>query len=168
MLLMSRPYVATLFGFRAWCRLRLFVKVVLRRTLREAAGRWGAYGRRAVPVDLPVVEEGYGRFVDPPSRAELERFFFLDDEDLVLVAKRRGDHNRMGFALQLGTVRFLGMFLADPAVPTEVLDYVAEQVGAAWLRERQVLLPGASRLARLMARVRDDEMQRLWDTLAAG
>ena len=72
----------------------------------------------------------FGRFGGPPARVELERFFFLDDADRELVARRRGEHNRLGFALQLGTVRFLGTFLADPLdVPTPVLDFLAEQLG---------------------------------------
>jgi hypothetical protein len=72
----------------------------------------------------------YSRFTQPPSLAELERFFFLDDTDMALVNKRRGDYNRLGFSLQLGTARLLGSFLADPLdVPTEAVDVLAEQLG---------------------------------------
>jgi hypothetical protein len=75
----------------------------------------------------------YGRYaVGPPDQAVLERFFFLDDADRDLVAKRRGDHDRLGRALQLVTVRHVGAFLADPLdVPLVVLDYVAAQLGVA-------------------------------------
>lgn len=70
-----------------------------------------------------------GCFDGAPSREELERFFFLDDEDRKLVAKRRGDVSRLGFALQLTTVRFLGTFLDDPLdVPSVVLDELAGQL----------------------------------------
>ncbi|WP_245546994.1 DUF4158 domain-containing protein [Nocardia brevicatena] len=72
---------------------------------------------------------GYGRF-GVLSRVELERFFHLDDEDHRLIASRRRDYNRLGFAVQLVTVRHLGMFLTDPlAVPPELVEYLAEQLG---------------------------------------
>ncbi|QHE73143.1 Tn3 family transposase [Rhodococcus sp. WAY2] len=75
-----------------------------------------------------IDEGGYGRF-GAYSRVELERFFHLDDEDRRLVAARRRDYNRLGFAVQVVTVRHLGMFLPDPLdVPPELVDYLAEQL----------------------------------------
>lgn len=64
-----------------------------------------------------------------PSRAELDRSCLLDDADRELVAFRRGDASRLGFALQLVTVRSLGTLLSDPLdVPMALLDFVAEQL----------------------------------------
>lgn len=84
-----------------------------------------------MPVEFLSDEQAavYGQFSGEPSRPELERFFFLDDADLRRVQVRRGEHSRVGFAVQLGTVRFLGMFLSDWAkVPPGVVRYVADQV----------------------------------------
>ncbi|KWX04834.1 transposase [Carbonactinospora thermoautotrophica] len=183
-----------------------------------------------MPVEFLTDEQaaGYAAYRGAPSRAELERFFFLDDADRELIEGKRRAHNRLGFAVQLCTVRYLGVFLDDPTdVPAEVADYLAEQLdvadplvlkaygerentrlehvrelrrvleykdfseaeaelrawvdarawttgegpkalfdaAAGWLRERRVLLPGVTTLARLVASVREVANQRLWDTL---
>lgn len=70
-----------------------------------------------VSSQLPE-RRAYGTFAEEPTRPELERFFFLDDVDRDLIALRRAKHHQLGFALQMCTVRYIGLFLEDPlAVP---------------------------------------------------
>ena len=82
-----------------------------------------------MPVEFLTDDEAvaYGRYAGAPLRADLDRVFFLDEEDRALIERRRGEHMKLGFALQLVTVRWLGTFLDDPLdVPVTVLDFVAE------------------------------------------
>ena len=74
----------------------------------------------------------YGRFTSGFTRAELERYFFLDDVDRGLIEPKRRDHNKLGYAVQLSTVRYVGKFLDDPLdVPAELVQYLAEQLDIA-------------------------------------
>ena len=89
---------------------------------------------RCMPVEFLTDDEAaaFGRYAGVLSRVDLERVFFLDDEDRALVERRRGGHMKLGFALQLVTLRWVGTFLEDPLdVPGVVLDFMSEQLGIA-------------------------------------
>jgi hypothetical protein len=71
----------------------------------------------------------YARFEGELDETQLQRYFHLDDRDRTFIKNRRGDANRLGFALQLTTARFLGTFLSEPTqVPRSVLNFVAIQL----------------------------------------
>ncbi|WP_211922676.1 DUF4158 domain-containing protein [Solidesulfovibrio aerotolerans] len=71
----------------------------------------------------------YGRFTGEPTPDQLARYFHLDDADHAFVAEHRGDHNRLGVAIQLGSLRLLGVFLDDPTIaPISAVHFVADQL----------------------------------------
>ncbi len=186
-----------------------------------------------MPVDFLTAaqERRYGHCDGELSPADLARYFHLDDRDRALIASRRGDAQRLGFGVQIGTVRYLGVFLSDAtAVPATAVAAIAAQLGipdptclahyaerpntprdhageiqraygyrdawepavafpltrwlyartwssderpgalfdlaVTWLVERKILLPGITRLTRLIAQARERANARLWRRLA--
>lgn len=73
----------------------------------------------------------YARFPDEVSIGDLEQFFRLDAKAHETVATKRLPATKLGWALQWGTVRMLGVFLPDnpTGVPDSVVPFVADQLG---------------------------------------
>jgi hypothetical protein len=88
----------------------------------------------------------YGRYPDMVTPDDLARCFHLSDEDRAQIMSCRGHHNRLGFALQLTTVRYLGTFLDDPvAVPSPVLQSLSHQLAIQTLDGLQSYRKGEQR-----------------------
>jgi TnpA family transposase len=67
----------------------------------------------------------------PASEPVLIQHWTLNPTDLEEIDRRRRDHNRLGFALQLCALRYPGQRLRPgESIPAAALRFVAEQVGA--------------------------------------
>ena len=58
----------------------------------------------------------------PADEREIVRHYTLSAEDLAAVSTKRGNHNRIGFALTLCYLRFPGRALGCPRVGVETVD----------------------------------------------
>jgi hypothetical protein len=71
----------------------------------------------------------HGRFHGEVNLEDISRYFHLDDSDRKLNALHRGNHNRLGFAVQLCTVRYLGAFPEDlTETPATVVSILGRQL----------------------------------------
>ena len=82
-------------------------------------------GRRRLLNDVQ-----WAGLLSPPSdEREIVRHYTLSDEDLAAAASKRGDHNRIGFALTLCYLRFPGRALGiGETPPLPLISFVARQL----------------------------------------
>lgn len=65
----------------------------------------------------------------PSSDAEISRHYTLSEDDLILIRQHRGEHNRLGFAIQLCYLRYPGFPLpANDTPPRALLNYISYQL----------------------------------------
>lgn len=62
---------------------------------------------------------------------ELGTYFTFTQYDIDVIKRHRRDYNRLGFAIQLCLLRYLGWTISDikEDIPEEIVDYVAKQIG---------------------------------------
>ncbi len=58
-------------------------------------------------------KKAFGIYLGEPSTEQLNQFFYLHEKDLELMETIRRPATRLGFALQLVSLRFLGTFILD-------------------------------------------------------
>ena len=111
-----------------------------------------------MPVSFLSDEQAlrYGRFVGDPTSEQLARQFHLDDADRTFIGAHRRDHNRLGVAVQLGSLRLLGTFLEDPAqTPASVMRFAGSQLAIDEPCERMAQYCATKGRWRHGARIRD-------------
>jgi len=87
-----------------------------------------------MPVDFLSVSERdhWQRFPETITHEDLVAFFWLSETDVREVHRQREPPNRLGYALQLCTLRYLGFVPEDlQTIPPEVVTFVAEQLAVA-------------------------------------
>lgn len=84
-----------------------------------------------MPVNFLSEEQraNYGNYSGELTKEILARYFHLDDFDRLNISEKRGEHNRLGYAVLLCTVRYLGRFPDLTAIiPVAVIDFLSEQL----------------------------------------
>lgn len=82
--------------------------------------------------DLLTDTERRTLFSVPAAREDLAKHYMLSARDLALVAARRGDTNRIGFAVQLALLRHPGFgFTLEQGAPAHLVAFMGEQIDVA-------------------------------------
>lgn len=79
--------------------------------------------------DLLTEQQRFVFSAPPTDERAMVRYYTLGADDMALIDRRRGDHNRLGFAMLLCYLRFPGRVLQEnEQPPPALLRFVAEQL----------------------------------------
>src|SRR5713226_2432571 len=112
-----------------------------------------------MPVQLFTPEQRlrFERFPPTIEQLDLLKVFSVSEEDKKQIPRQTGPWNRLGFALQLCTLRYLGFVPEDlRSIPEFVVDFVAHQLA---LTSSELSLYGAR------PQTRTDHLNRILDYL---
>ena len=87
----------------------------------------------AVSFLTPVQRDRYGRYTGVVTPDDLAGCFHLSDDDRAQIMRCGDEHSRLGFALQLTTVRYLKRYWAgkarEKALVAIIRKYFADNTG---------------------------------------
>lgn len=67
----------------------------------------------------------------PNNPTDFIRHYTLSESDILLIGQKRGNANRLGFAIQLSYMRYTGIILGVNQLPDpHLLKFIAEQIKA--------------------------------------
>ncbi|MBS9433898.1 DUF4158 domain-containing protein [Photorhabdus hainanensis] len=75
------------------------------------------------------INERTNRLAMPENQEDLIRFYTFNESDMALIKQRRGQANRLGFAVQLALLRYPRYALGtDTQLPALIIEWSARQI----------------------------------------
>jgi TnpA family transposase len=102
---------------------------VLWKSLNLKVRRGHFVNLRARELLTPEQRKDFMTIPSTLSNWELAYYYTLSQDDIEVIKRRRRDHNRLGFAIQICLFRYPGWTLTDiKHIPDRVITYVAKQL----------------------------------------
>lgn len=122
-----------------------------------------------MPEETPIKSGSRPRLPDELDLEQLNKYFVLLPEDLAEIQECRGATNKVGFAIQLCSLRWFGFLLVDlRPTPHNVVDILTKQLGinepidlSAYPQSKNTLNAHPERIREYLGFQKCDELQRL-------
>ena len=122
-----------------------------------------------MPDDSPIRTSSKPQLPEELDLEQLDKYFVLSPSDLAEIQECRGATNKIGFAIQLCSLRWFGFLLVDlKPTPQNVVDILVKQIGieepidlSAYPQTKTTLNAHPERIREYLGFQKCDELQRL-------